>query len=511
VAAALAVTALVAAVPFLSWDRVATDGARGALVRGAPEVVAVGLTGEDIGAVLAAAQRGGPAVVLPPTTDPLPAARLAPTGRVSARALLDGTVPPSVLAGRVVVVDTPPRAAARAAEQAVARTRLWPARELAAVLAGLVALGAALAVGRARARGAWLAVGGTTLVAAGAVLVAAALGVIAPVAELALLVPLAAFGGSVDRARALARTLDGITGPLLRATARRGAAARVDVELVGPALAELLGARGLMVLAVQPGEREARVVAGWRMAPHELRAGALDVRRAPLRDPSGVARPADAQGMLAEPSPATALPLVASGHLEGWLLVAHAGPASALDGAPAATVEICETLAGELRAARLRAGRDPARALVAAATSLDEETGALAEAAARARTGLALLAPTGATSWKNVRFDDSLSDVAPRASSDLARVLALFRRVGEMPLDTLQRLLSGGATRVAAPELGIVASATRAGGSLLVEIDALDAETSAVALSPAPTIALREPAICAALGGSAEASTYPIG
>jgi hypothetical protein len=319
----------------------------------------------------------------------------------------------------------------------------------------------------------------------------------APVLELALLAPIAAFGGSVDRLRAAERLLATITPPLLRATARRGAAARVDVDLIGPALGELLDARGLMLLAAARASHQAAVVSSWRLSPADLRPGALDARRPPFRTAGGMPRPGDAGGLLASPSPATVLPLSSGGRVEGWLLVVH-GASTDLEAAPQATVEICDALAAELAAARLRSERDPRRTLTAAATALDEETGALAEAAARARTGLALLVPTGATQWKNARFDEALAAVAPRAAGDLGRVVALFRRVGEPALETVQRLLAGPRSRAVAAELRLVATVTRTGGALLVEIDALDGSSvaalaSSPMTSPAPVFATADP------------------
>jgi hypothetical protein len=484
-AAALA-TALVAAAPLLDWDRRSLDAARAALPGDTPAVVAVGLDGEDELAVLQLARTSGATDVLGSSLEPLPAPRRARVLEVPAGALLEGSVPPTVLAGRVVIVDLPARAAARAAALAAARAPLPPGRELLAVAAGLLALAGAAAVARARARTSALVLAGAGVTVLVAIAAIAAAAYTAPALELLLVVPLAAFGGLFDRARALGRMLRAITGPLLRATARRGAAAREGVPLVGPALGEILEARGLLVLAVPPSGHEARVVAGWRLGPGDLRPGALDVRRPPFHDGSGIARPGDASALLAMRAAATLLPLSAGGRTEGWLVVAHGGRYT-LETASQATLQICDTLAAELAAARLREGRDASRTLLAAAATLDQETETITEAAAQARTCLALLSPAGVTAWKNARFDEILADASDGsgASSDLGRIVALFRRAGEAPLETLERLLASELVRVVASEVGVVASVTRTGGALLVEVDALDGATIE-ALQPTP-------------------------
>ena len=478
VVAALVATALLAADPFAERDRLHTDELRQLILREAPTVVAVGLDGEPAEAVLALVRSSGAREVLPPSLAPLPEERRAPVAEVGAGALLDGAAPASVLAGRVVVVDTPPRARARAAAIAAERVPRLGATALGAVLGGIGVLVAALVVARGRWRNAALALAALPALA----LVAAVAGALSDhtvsLVELALLAPLAAFGGCVDRLRGSERLLAVITPPLLRATARRGAANRADAELVGPALAELLDARGLMLLETPRGESSAVPVAGWKLSLAELRPGALDLSRPPWRAAGGLARAAEASAVLAARAPATVLPLSAAGRVEGWLLVAH-GPGTNLEAAAHATLAICDALGVELAARRLRREGGVAPTLSAAAHALDEETGALAEAAARARTGLALLTPTGATQWKNGRFDEAIAAVAPRASGDLGRVVALFRRIGESSLETVQRLYASPRSRAVAAELRIVATATRAGNALLVELDVLDAITVA--------------------------------
>lgn len=455
--------ALVVLAPFAEMDRTVASAVRAALRPDSPAVAAVGLEGEDAARVVALVERGGAAAVYSPTLDPLPAARQAPILRVTARALLDGETPAELLAGRVVVIDSPARAAARAADLAYVRAPFMPARGALALLVGLVALGAAVAVSRARiflAAPAVLAVAGATL----------ATGAVIPVLELVALVPLALLGRFVDDAGRNARLLAAVAAPLRRAAAR---AALPKQALAEQALVDLLGANGVAVLI--PGAHGVRLASSHGLCDEDLRLAGVDSRKPPFRDASGVPRPADAAALLARPQRATLLPLVARARTEGWLLVTH--EAGRLEEAADAAHEVCAALA-----AQLAAGRQAADALIIAAETLDRDDGTLATAAAGGRTGMALLSPAGATRWKNPGFDEALTGVP--GGGDLGRVLALFRRAGESALATLERLLAGPA-RLVSPELGLIASVTPRGHALWVEAQALDAAALA-ALRRAP-------------------------
>ncbi len=491
-AAAVCAAALCAAAPFFEQDREATLAARDTVTRSGPAVVAVALDGEDASAVAALARVGGAAEVRAPTTDPLPRASRAPIARLTARALVEGRVPSSALAGRVVVIDSAARAEMRAAAIAAAAASpvTGPARALIAVLAGIVALVAALGVARWLAAATAGALGGTLAIA----IVVAAMGFVPPAVELALAFILGAFGGLADRSRALTGLIEAVSGPLLRASAETGAASRLESS-IGASLAQLFDARGLLVLETAPGARTATAGAGWRMTASDLLSSAsLDPRRPPFRDRDGVVRPSDGEVLLAQPSPATLLPLSSRGNVEGYLLVVH-DRGTSLEAAPDAALAACAALAEELRAARLRAAaRRGGAALIEAAALLDESGATVAAAAAQASTGLALISPAGTTRWKNARFDETLAELTPGAGTDLARVLTLFRRVGEAPLETLQRLItSDGPVRTAIPgdDRGLTATVTRTGRGLLVEVDELSA-SALDALSPPPQVSRPE-------------------
>jgi hypothetical protein len=289
-------------------------------------------------------------------------------------------------------------------------------------------------------------------------------------------------GGRIDAAAALRRAFAAVMAPLLRATATTRAA-----ELpAAHALAELLGARALLLLWAGPGARRVRPGASHRLA---LREGApLDPRRPPYRDGHGVARVGDASRLVDEPT-ARLLPL-ADGAVEGFVVFVPDPAAPSLEETPRAALAIARDLARLMRAERLRARRpsstlDPvhasATALTVAAVAADRRVATLEAAVGRAATGLCLLTASGATLWKNDRFDE-LAAVA-RGRGDLARVLELVSRPGEAPAAALERLLAGPERAACLP--GLVASVSPAGedGALLVELEIADAACAA-ALAP---------------------------
>jgi hypothetical protein len=318
-----------------------------------------------------------------------------------------------------------------------------------------------------------MAIVASILVAAAGMAAAAAYGIVVPGIELALAALLGATGGALDAGTDLRRAVRAASGPVLRAVAQT-AGAPADLAAgagVGPALAELLGARSLLLLETPPGCKKAAASAGFRLRAADLKKDArLDPHRAPFRDAQGVARAADAGALLEDGSPATVLPLVHAGVVEGFLLCAGPESVGLADHVPSTAQAACAAIARGLQAARLR-GRKPAsfmlpsrneaRLLVDASRALEGQVVALHAAAETAGTGLLLATPAGATLWKNGAVDSAMSGVAPEVSSDLARALTLARRPGERLAAAMERVMSSAEpTVVHAPERKLVLTFT---------------------------------------------------
>lgn len=499
-AAALAL-GLTAAMPWRQWDRRLAARLAAALGTAGEAPVLVVVDPADLRLVAEATARAraagatrvlGPA---PPPTEGL-VIRAFDDGairEIDGRGLVAGLVPDELLRGETVLIDGADagrrRAAAKREEVApLAEER----RSLLAGLAALLALATGLGVARLRLGPAAAVTAGTLALVAGLAVGAAAARRFVPAVELAAAVGLGLWLGFLDGALEGERVLETIAAPLLRATARaRGAEVADPVAAIGPSLAELLGARALLLLSAPPGARRARVIAGFRLRESDLREDApLDPRRPPFRDASGVARIGDGASLLDGHEGARLVPLRAGAAVEGYLLVVPARPGRPLEHTPS-LVEGVATSLGRLLAVE-RQARAPAsrlmrtlsgrgRRLHDAARALDEEAAALTGVVERAWTGLLVVSPAGMTRWKNSRFDEIIAQVAPAPAGDLARALSLFARPKETAAETLERLL-GAEAPVRAASGTVVAAATvlrpaarQPPTAILVEVDLLDA------------------------------------
>jgi hypothetical protein len=287
--------------------------------------------------------------------------------------------------------------------------------------------------------------------------------------------------GRLDGARLLGRLVDRLARPILRA-----APPPPPLAAFGPELADLIGARSLLLLEAKGKSVEVAHACRWRLRLRdEDGAGMpLDPRRPPFRGQGGIARVAPVGELLDPPEPGARLFPVGDG---AWLLAVFDDP-SAIDRCPTAVAALCHAMGRAVRARRARGDE----LLMAAVSALEAESAALSTAFAEARSGLLLATAAGVTRWKNPRFEEVLAHVHPQLSGDLPRVVALARRPDETLFEALERLLATHeATRVPVPGHGLVATVTplrphvgAPATGLLVEVDALDA-ISASALHPA--------------------------
>jgi hypothetical protein len=490
--------ALIVLAPWRHVDQDAAGRIHLALGRDVVPIVAVAIDGADPGRLARIAAEGGARAVrgaqeLPPAVAPSGAP--GDVRELDGTALLDGSVPLSVLRDTIVVLDSRDRARARA--DALARVALpepGPTGRAAAVLtAALASALIAWAAARARLRKALAILALAALAAATATAGAAALGFTLPAVELGLLAPVGLAGAFVDNTLELRRAVAELAPPLLRSAARTATATAVGgTAAIAEPLAEILQARALLLLQAGPGERWARPLGGFQLRAADLRPTALDTRRAPY----GLSHSTDGTALLDSGAPARLFTLSFAGLTEGYLLAV--GERVATEARPAVAAAI-GALARDLRQGRLGAratdlGRQ-ARLLVDAAHAMERGTLSLHAALASAGTGLLLAAPDGSTLWKNERFGEGL----PEAASDLARALAAAMAPGESMADVMDRVVSATAPIRAAAVGGLILTLTALrplpdapATAILVEIglEAIDAAALLPLPAPPPLAAL---------------------